>query len=249
VPELEPVEARPEDLPLTVVYEDERLLVIDKPPGMVVHPAIGHLHGTLLNGLLGRAQRDGGRWQPQLIHRLDADTSGVIAVAKDPQTHQRCQDAFRARVVDKRYLALIHGSPRADLLEHDGSIGRHSKDFRKRCVPPDGSGKTAYTRLIVRERHDGWCAVEARPKTGRTHQIRVHLAELRHPVLADALYGRNTRWTPIGGGPTLTRQALHAWRLALPFDGTTRIFHAPIPDDLRRYLDTDLEPLLDADQL
>ena len=130
VPEVEPMEARPEDIPLTVLHEDDHLIAIDKPAGMVVHPAVGHLRGTLVNALLGRWQGlpAATAWRPGVIHRLDADTSGVILVAKTVAALDACQDAFRRREVRKRYLALVHGRPRADVFEHRGAIGHHPRD-------------------------------------------------------------------------------------------------------------------------
>jgi 23S rRNA pseudouridine1911/1915/1917 synthase len=239
VPAIEPLQAVPEDIPLAVLYEDEKLLVVDKPAGMVVHPAIGHPRGTLLNAVLGHCADTGG--QPGLIHRLDADTSGVIAVAKTAAAQAFCQDAFRDRRVIKRYLVLVHGHPRADYFEHHGWIGRHSRDFRKRAVVADGTpgGRAAETHFLVRLREPSYSVLEARLLTGRTHQIRVHLADRGHPCLADGIYGRSVSW-PLGGiGPAvLRRQALHAWYLELPHpDGFTLRVQAPLPEDLRPWVD------------
>ena len=250
VPELEPLEAVPESIPLTLLHEDDDLLVVNKAPGMVVHPAIGHPRGTLVNAVLGHLGALAGdeTLRPGLIHRLDADTSGVIAVAKHPQALQYCQDAFRERRVRKWYLALAGGVPRWDFHEHHGWIGRHAKDWRKRTVLADEArgAKSAHTSFVVRERHDGYSAIEARLHTGRTHQIRVHLADLKHPVLADALYGRGPRW-PQAGQARLERQALHAWRLELPHpDGSIRTFSAPIPADMAALVESAIMPLTEA---
>lgn len=249
VPEIEPLQAVAEDLPLHVLHEDDELLVVDKPPGMVVHPAIGHPHGTLLNAVLGRyALAAGEAVRPGLIHRLDADTSGAVAVARTPRSLQWYQDAFRARRVGKRYLALVAGSPRADVFAHRGWIGRHPRDFRKRCVRPDASpgARSAHTGFVVRARCDGYSVVECRLYTGRTHQIRVHLADRGHPILADAVYGRGGTW-PVDGAPRISRQALHAWHLELPRpDGDTLRIRAPIPADLAPLVgDAVTAPLLD----
>lgn len=250
VPELEPMEAEPEDIPLTVLHEDEHLVVIDKPAHMVVHPAVGHRRGTLVNALLGRyGQSLGGEpWRPGLVHRLDEDTSGVIAVARTAASLAFLQTAFRERQVGKRYLALVHGEPRADWLEHGGWIGRHPKDIRKRAIfPADSEGaKEAYTSVMVRQRCVGYAVVEARPRTGRTHQVRVHLAALGHAVLADRVYSRSDRW-PLGApdaDPTaLRRQGLHAWALDLPHPAGGRLqISAPPPPDLARWLAKPLEP-------
>jgi 23S rRNA pseudouridine1911/1915/1917 synthase len=250
VPELEPMDAEPEDIPLSVLHEDEHVVVIDKPAGMVVHPAIGHRRGTLVNALLGRyGQSLGGEpWRPGLVHRLDEDTSGVIAVARTAASLAFLQEAFRERKVGKRYLALVHGEPRADWLEHGGWIGRHPKDIRKRAVfAPDSEGaKEAYTSVVVRQRRDGYAVVEARPRTGRTHQVRVHLAALGHPVLADRVYSRSDRW-PLnaadGDANALRRQGLHAWALDLPHPAGGRLrITAPPPADIARWLAGPLEP-------
>lgn len=250
VPEVEPMEARPEDIPLAILHEDEHLVAVDKPPGMVVHPAIGHLRGTLVNALLGRygERLPGGEgWRPGIVHRLDADTSGVIVVARTAAALVFLQDAFRERRAKKRYLALVAGQPRADVILCDGWIGRHPKDFRKRAVRREGEGdaREAHTTAMVLRRRDGYSVVEARPRTGRTHQIRVHLAHAGHAVLADPLYGRSDRW-PLNardGDPAIRRHALHAWTLELPHPagGTLRLA-APIPADLAPWLGGPVQP-------
>lgn len=244
VPEIEPMQVAAEDIPLAILHEDEHLVAIDKPAGMVVHPAIGHARGTLVNALLGRyGDAPGGEpWRPGIVHRLDQDTSGVIVVARTPAALVALQAAFKERAAQKRYLALAAGAPRADWLEHAGWIGRHPHDFRKRAVLAEGSGgaKEAYTSFVVRHRGDGYVAVEARPRTGRTHQIRVHLAALGHPVLADPTYGRSDRWPlhAADGDPrALRRHGLHAWALRIPHPaGGELTLRAPIPEDLRPWL-------------
>jgi 23S rRNA pseudouridine1911/1915/1917 synthase len=254
VPELEPMEAVPEDIPLTVLHEDRHVIAIDKPPGMVVHPAIGHLRGTLVNALLGRYGSvlpgpDGADevWRPGIIHRLDQDTSGVILVARTMAALTFFQDAFKARDVGKRYLALVAGRPRADFLEHAGWLGRHPKDFRKRAVLKDGApgAKEAYTSVVVLERRDGYSVVEARPRTGRTHQVRVHLMALGHPVLADSVYGRSGIWPlhAIEGQRAIRRQALHAWTIDVPHpDGGRLKLQAPVPSDLVPWISPGVAP-------
>jgi 23S rRNA pseudouridine1911/1915/1917 synthase len=182
------------------------------------------------------------------VHRLDQDTSGVICLARTPAALAFLQAAFKAREVRKRYLALVAGSPRADFLEHAGWIGRHPRDFRKRAVLSAGAdgAKEAYTSVVVLERRDGYTVVEARPRTGRTHQIRVHLAALGHPVLADPVYGRSGVW-PLnalpGDGTALHRHALHAWTLDIPHPrGGRRQFMAPLPADFVRLVSSGLKP-------
>ena len=251
VPEIEPMQAQAEDIPLSVLHEDEHLVVIDKPAGMVVHPAIGNTHGTLVNALLGRyGERPSGgeAWRPGIVHRLDAHTSGLIVVARTPQSLVFLQEAFKSRDVAKRYIALAAGKPRADFLECDRWIGRHRGDFRKRTVfPPNTEGaKEAYTSFVVLERHDGYTCLEARPRTGRTHQIRVHLASMGHPVLADATYGRAAVW-PLNASAkdatALRRQGLHAWTLELPHPAGGRLsLQAPIPADIARFVKGTLTP-------
>ena len=244
VPELEQPSFEPEAMDLVVLYEDEDCLILNKPSGLVVHPAVGHPRGTLLNGLL---HYTAGEWTPSLVHRLDADTSGVIAVAKHTSALDFFQKAFKERDVQKTYLALVAGSPKADLAQTDAWLGRHPKDFRKRAVlPAEASGaKSAQTTFVVRERHEGYAVWEARPRTGRTHQIRVHAAHLGHPILADRVYGRSDRW-PLNPGqsPSIHRQALHAWRLRLPMpNGDYKVFDAEIPDDLQSWLAAGLVPM------
>ncbi len=265
-----------EDIALNVLHEDDQLVAIDKPPGLVVHPAPGHPRGTLMNAVMHRwgpisgltettgpvdtteatgseadAETDEDATDLQrlgLVHRLDAETSGIILVARTARALAHLQESFHERRVKKRYLALVAGQPRADYLTCDGAIARHPKDFRKRIAIPVGKpgGKEARTTAVVHWRGDGYSAVEARPRTGRTHQIRVHLAALGHPVLADVVYGRSRTW-PLNAGPedrtALRRQALHAWTLDLPHpDGGELTLRAPIPADIAAWLPGPIEP-------
>ncbi|MCK6489731.1 MAG: RluA family pseudouridine synthase [Planctomycetes bacterium] len=250
VPEAEPMEACPEDIPLTILHEDEHLIAVDKAAGMVVHPAIGHLRGTLVNALLGRygTHLPGGEgWRPGIVHRLDADTSGVMVVARTAAALVFLQAAFKERRVKKRYLALAAGHPRADFFLCDGWIGRHPRDFRKRAVRNEGEGdaREAHTSCVVLRRNTGFSVVEARPRTGRTHQIRVHLAHAGHPILADALYGRSGQW-PLNakeGDRALRRHGLHAWTLEIPHPaGGVLKLSAPPAADLLPWLGGPVEP-------
>ncbi len=251
VPDVEPMDAVAEDIPLTILHEDEHLLIVDKPAGMVVHPAIGNIRGTMVNALLGRYgthPMGGEAWRPGIVHRLDADTSGLICVARTPEALTFLQAAFKARDVAKRYLALVAGMPRADFLENSKWIGKHRRDFRKRApfAAETEGAKEAYTSFVVLERKDGYSALEARPRTGRTHQIRVHLADLGHPVLADGIYGRAAQW-PLNAKPNdpsaLRRHALHAWTLDIPHPAGGRLaMQAPIPADLAAWITPGIAP-------
>ncbi len=250
VPEAEPMEAKPEDIPLSILYEDDDLVAIDKPAGMVVHPSIGHLRGTMVNALLGKYGThlpSGEGFRPGIVHRLDADTSGVILVAKHDEALRVLQEQFKERQVQKRYLALVAGTPRADLLRCDAWLGRHPTDFRKRAVrkPGEGDAKEADTSFIVHVRKTGYSVVEARPRTGRTHQIRVHAAHLGHAILADAVYGRSATWplVPKPGDTVIARQALHAWTLDLvDLKGKALRLVAPPPADLLPFLPAGIKP-------
>ncbi len=250
VPEAEPMEAKPEDIPLTVLYEDDDLVAIDKPAGMVVHPSIGHLRGTLVNALMGKYGThlpSGEGFRPGIVHRLDADTSGVIVVARTEQALRFVQEQFKERQVQKRYLALVAGTPKADLMRCDAWLGRHPTDFRRRAVRKEGEGdsKEADTSFIVHARKTGYSIVEARPRTGRTHQIRVHAAHLGHAILADALYGRSPTWPlePKPNDTILRRQGLHAWTLDLMApSGKALHLVAPPPADLQPFLPAGLKP-------
>ena len=204
VPELISSEIEPEDFPFDVLYEDDELLVVNKPAAMVVHPAVGHRRGTLLAGVLHRyGHRADDPNAAALIHRLDADTSGVIAIARTPQAHAWYQDQFRERkTVTKQYLALLNGQAKSDWWTCDNYIGRHPKDFRKRAVVDESArgARNGRSDFYVLQRLTTCHGVEVRIHTGRTHQIRVHAAQQGHAVLADALYGRSDRW-PLQGTP------------------------------------------------
>ena len=234
VPPPEPSELAPQPMPLTIVYEDPDVLVIDKPPGLVVHPAPGHPADTLANALRARYPylQIGGALRPGIVHRLDKDTSGLLVVAKDDRAMASLVDQMKRRVVRKEYLALVHGSVQPDQGVIEAPVGRHPRD-RKRMAVVSG-GREARTHFTVLERFERYTLVEARLETGRTHQIRVHFASLGHPLVGDPVYGAARKeWPP------LRRQFLHAHRLgfALPSSGRPVLFESPLPDDLRIALD------------
>jgi len=229
-------ELLPEPLPLEVVYEDDKLLVISKPPGMVVHPAPGVRAGTLVNALLHRypdLDRSGADQRPGIVHRLDKDTSGLIVVARDEATRAQLQEQFKERTVRKRYLTLLEGRLEPAQGRIEAAIGRDPRHRKRMTVfPPHRGGRDAVTLYRVLEHFERFTLVEAEPKTGRTHQIRVHFSYLRHPVVGDRVYGRRKQTLPC------PRQFLHAQRLAfrLPSTGELAEFTAPLPDDLGQVL-------------
>jgi 23S rRNA pseudouridine1911/1915/1917 synthase len=238
LPASEPEAPQPETTPLDVVYEDDDLLVINKPAGMVVHPAHGHEHGTLVNALLARypdlaalaeSETDSAD-RPGIVHRLDRDTSGLIMVARTPQALRRLQQQFKARTVEKTYLALVFGRPEAIEGIIDVPLGRDPR-FRQKMAPR-ADGKPARTHYRVLEDFEQYSLLEIGLETGRTHQIRVHLAWLKCPVVGDTVYGRKKN--VLG----LKRQFLHAWRLRFrhPRTGETIELEAPLDAHLQAVL-------------
>jgi 23S rRNA pseudouridine1911/1915/1917 synthase len=228
------VEAEP--IEIDVVFEDEWLLAINKPAGLVVHPAPGNWSGTLVNALLHRWSGARHGLDPArcgIVHRLDKDTSGVLVVAKDVETHEALSRLFRRREVEKEYMALVWGRPRRAVGEIDEPIGRHPV-HRKRMSVRRG-GRAALTRYEIAERFDGASLLRLRPETGRTHQIRVHLAAIGHPILADPVYARG-RCSPC---LFLRRQALHArlLRFRHPHTDVPLSLQAPVPDDIARAIE------------
>ena len=244
VPAPVPTRAQAEDLPFTVLYEDAALIALDKPAGMVVHPAAGHFTGTLVNALLHRVkdlQGIGGELRPGLVHRLDRETSGCMVVAKTEPALAALQAAFKRREVEKRYLALVHGEPPASGT-WDTAYGRHARD-RKRFTSRVSEGKRAVTHWKVRERFPGAASCEVTLETGRTHQIRVHMSDHGFPLLHDAVYGGTKREAKLEGAVkqaalAIGRQALHAAELEFPHPLTGKRIQveAPLPDDFSRAL-------------
>jgi 23S rRNA pseudouridine1911/1915/1917 synthase len=242
VPAPVPATPQPEALPVALLYEDRDLLVVDKAPGMVVHPGAGHASGTLVNALLHRVQDlagVGGELRPGIVHRLDKDTSGCLVVAKHEAALLALQRAFQSREVEKTYLALVHGQPRPE-ARVETLYGRHPV-HRQRFTGRVKEGKPAMTVWRVREQLEGAALVEVDLLTGRTHQIRVHLSEAGHPLLGDELYGGLRRGKALVAQvqQQLGRQALHAWRLAFPHPRTGRRLEleSPLPGDMRAALE------------
>ena len=227
-----PIQAQPEHVPLHILYEDRFLLVVNKPAGMVVHPAPGNATGTLVNALLGRyAHLPGDPQRPGIVHRLDKDTSGLIVVARTPQAIAALSDAFRNREVHKEYLALIQGTMRPDSGVMSGSIGRDPRHRQRMALVANG-GREASTRYQTDEVYLSYSLVRLWPKTGRMHQIRVHLSTAGHPVAGDPIYGRPEQ--KLG----LTRLFLHATRLRFrhPETGMEIDLQTDLPDDLTRII-------------
>jgi len=242
VPPPQPAVPEPEDFPLTVLHEDRDLLILDKPAGLVVHPAAGHARGTLVNALLHHVSGlsgVGGVLRPGIVHRLDKETSGCLVVAKNDAALRALQRAFQARTVEKTYLALVHGHlPAAGRL--DTLHARHPRD-RKRFTGRTRTGKPAVTTWRVRTLLHGAAVLEVGLETGRTHQIRVHLSELGHPLLGDALYGgaRKGDARVKAVQTRLGRQGLHAWKLSFPHPRTGKPVRceAPVPADIREAIE------------
>jgi len=222
-----------ESIDVTIVYEDEALLVVDKPPGLVVHPAAGHRGGTLVNAVLEHGPTGGHRLRPGVVHRLDKDTSGLLVMARTESAYRALVAAMSERRIRRDYTALAVGSMPEERGTIDAPIGRHMRD-RTRISIHTTEPRRAVTHFVVTRRLLDYTLLDVRLETGRTHQIRVHLAALGHPVAGDVVYGRRPR------PPGLARQFLHARRLAFPHPSDPArelTFEAPLPDDLRRFLD------------
>jgi 23S rRNA pseudouridine1911/1915/1917 synthase len=225
-----------EDVPFTVVYEDDWLIVVDKPGGVVVHPAPGHEHGTLVHGLIGHGIGGGHERRPGIVHRLDKDTSGLLIVARNDEAYRRLTEAMSRREIKREYVALLCGDLPQQSGTVDVAIGRHIRD-RKRMSVHTATPRPAVTHFDIHRRYSGFTLTDIHLETGRTHQIRVHFAALGYPVAGDVVYGAHSR--PEG----LSRQFLHAAALAFrhPGDGRELGFATPLPADLQGFLDG-LEP-------
>ena len=239
IPDAAPLEAAPQDIPLDIVYEDEHLLVVNKPKGMVVHPAPGNPDGTLVNALLwhcrGSLSGIGGVVRPGIVHRIDKDTSGLLVVAKDDATHIGLSRQMAEHSVRRAYQTVVYGGFGADEGYVEGYLGRSKTDRKKMAVLPEGTphAKYAYTGWRVLERLGEFTLLECRLKTGRTHQIRVHMASIHHPVAGDPVYGPRSCITSLHG------QCLHAKTLGFihPITGAQLSFDSPLPDYFTHFLD------------
>lgn len=235
LPSARPVELQAETIPLKVIFNHPDVLVVDKPAGLVVHPAAGHESGTLVNavmGLIPDLEGIGGELRPGIVHRLDKDTSGLILIAKNERAHRFLQDQFRLRQVKKVYLALVDGKPPTPNGRIEAPIARDPARRKQMAVVSPGKGREAVTEYFTRETFAQHTLVEAHPLTGRTHQIRLHLAFIGCPIVGDTLYGRRKV------SLSLNRHFLHAARLTvrLPGEKQPRTFESPLPPELEQIL-------------
>ncbi len=237
IPEPVSTDLRSETIPLDILFENNDLVVLNKPAGMVVHPAPGHSNGTLVNAALGKLddlEGIGGEIRPGIVHRLDKDTSGVIIIAKNERSLRWLQDQFRLRLVEKVYLALVDGRPPTASGRIEAAIARDPSHRKRMAIVSDEKGRNAVTEYKTLHEYAKHTLIEVHPLTGRTHQIRLHLAFLKCPIVGDQIYGKKK--------PTLAieRHFLHAERISiiLPGEKTARTFHAPLPDELQKLLDS-----------
>ena len=224
-----------EEIPLDIIFENEDLLVVNKPAGMVVHPSAGHASGTLVNAVLGYdldLEGIGGEERPGVVHRLDKETSGLILLAKNERAHRWLQDQFRLRKVEKTYLALVHGKPPTPSGRVEAHIGRDPRNRKRMAITSASKGREAISEYKTLESFKNHTLLEFHPLTGRTHQIRIHCAFLKCPIVGDEVYGRKNAGLPI------SRHFLHAHRLeiVLPGEKEPRHFEAPLPDELEQVL-------------
>jgi len=240
VPPVQEIETEAEEIPLEVLFEDDDLLVLNKPAGLVVHPGAGNQTHTLVNALLHHCTNlsgIGGQQRPGIVHRLDKETSGCLVVAKNDLAHHHLSRQFAERKVKKIYLAIVAGTLKRPRGSIDAAIGRHPVQRRKMAVHPT-KGRTAKTDYRVLETGGGISLVECAIHSGRTHQIRVHLHHIGHPVIGDSLYGKKGASTP--------RQMLHAWKLGFshPHTNERLRFEAPVPSDFQAALDATFRPAI-----
>lgn len=231
IPAPEPLDLQPEAIPLDILYEDDSLLILNKPAGMVVHPAPGHSEGTLVHALLAHCDSlagIGGVQRPGIVHRLDKETTGALVIAKTDLAYQHLQAQIQAKTARREYLAVVYGAPREESGTVDQPIGRHPVDRKKMAILPiEQGGRWAVTHWRIRERLGNYTLIDFELETGRTHQIRVHSTFLGHPIVGDPLYGSGR-----SVGVNLPGQALHAWRLRIQHPLTEQWIEAiaPLPD-------------------
>jgi len=236
IPPAQPSGLVAEEIPLDIIFENDDLIVVNKPAGMVVHPAAGHDSGTLVNAVLGYEpdiEGIGGEERPGVVHRLDKDTSGLIVLAKNERAHRWLQDQFRLRKVEKTYLALVDGKPPTPTGRVEAPVGRDPSHRKKMAIMPPGKGREAVSEYRTLESFAQHTLLEFHPHTGRTHQIRLHCAFLGCPIVADPIYGHRHATV------ALKRHFLHAYRLKirLPNEKQASIFEAPLPEELHRVLE------------
>ncbi|NJN79565.1 MAG: RluA family pseudouridine synthase [Anaerolineales bacterium] len=236
IPAIAPSGLTAENIPLDIVFENDDLIVVNKPAGMVVHPAAGHASGTLVNAVLGYdpdLEGIGGEERPGLVHRLDKETSGLIVLAKNEQAHNWLQDQFRLRTVEKTYLALVDGKPQTPSGRVEAAIGRDTSQRKKMAIVSDKKGRQAISEYKTLESFKEHTLLEFHPLTGRTHQIRLHCAFLGCPIVGDSVYGKRNNSVEIN------RHFLHATKLkiVLPNEKNPHTFEAQLPEELKKVLD------------
>ena len=249
LPELPGKDILPEDIPLNIIYEDDELIILNKQPDMLVHPARGNTHGTLVNALAFYSDQLSsglGEFRPGIVHRLDRNTTGVMVVAKSDPAQWKIAKQFERREVNKTYLAIVHGTPELDADRIKVPLGVHPKIREKYAIRPE-TGKEAITFYEVLESFRGFSLLKLAPKTGRTHQIRVHLSYIKHPIVADDMYGGKLVYPwqladdePAVQEPIISRMALHAFSIEFKHPTTEQPvkFESPLPDDMQNLLDT-----------
>ena len=228
IPTAEPLELKPENIPLDILYEDEQILILNKPAGLVVHPAPGHPNGTLVNAVLAHCPNlpgIGGVQRPGIVHRLDKDTTGAIAIAKTEVAHHSLQAQLKAKTARREYLGVVYGATKQESGTINLHIGRHPKERKKMAVVPvEKGGREAVTHWFIEERLGNYTLMHFQLETGRTHQIRVHSAQIGHPIVGDSVYGSGR-----SVGVNLPGQALHAWKLQLKHPLTNNLVEVVAP--------------------
>ncbi len=238
IPDAEPLDLQAENIPLDILYEDDSLLILNKPAGLVVHPSAGHETGTMVNALLAHCSTlpgINGVQRPGIVHRLDKDTTGAIAVAKTEQAFHHLQEQFRTKTARRDYLAIVYGAPPQENGTIEQPIGRHPVERQKMAVVSEEKGRRAITHWHIKERLGNYTLMEFELETGRTHQIRVHSAFMGHPIVGDPVYGSGRKSINVN----LSGQALHAWRLRLKHPMTEEwvVAIAPLPPTFTKLLE------------